>query len=92
MTRAWISFFKGHIGEAFFWHPMFFVVAAIPLIPFAEKKKVPEKELLRFCIGVVALTIVLWLYRLVVLFPETAPMRFFDGAVIPSIVRAIRNL
>jgi hypothetical protein len=92
MTRAWISFFGGHIGEAFFWHPMFLIVAAIPFVPLFEKWGIPEKVLLRFCIGVVALMIVLWLYRLVALFPDTAPMRFYDEGLIPQIVRTIRSV
>lgn len=38
MTRAWLSFLKGDIGKAFYYHPLFWMIIVIPAITLIRKR------------------------------------------------------
>lgn len=38
MTRAWLSFLKGDIGKAFYYHPLFWMIIVIPAIPLIRNR------------------------------------------------------
>ena len=38
MTRAWLSLFKGDIGKAFYYHPLFWMIIVIPAITLIRKR------------------------------------------------------
>lgn len=80
MTRAWLYFFAFDFRNALFFHPLFWIV---PVIPFL--RRVPKA----IVYGCIALFIGVWVLRLVVLFPHTPPMNFFDGALLPKMAATL---
>lgn len=66
MTRAYISILKLNFKEAFYYHPLFFMV---PLI-FIEK--IRKKYM--FLIFIVFL--IVWIIRMYLYFPNTEPMKY----------------
>ena len=38
MTRAWLSFLKGDIGKAFYYHPLFWMIIVIPAIALIRNR------------------------------------------------------
>lgn len=38
MTRAWLSFLKGDIKMALYYHPLFWMVAVLPFMAFLRKR------------------------------------------------------
>lgn len=58
ITRAWVSFFKLHITEAFYYHPLFWLVPVI-LVMYIYEKKLPKKLLnIVSVVSILAFTIV----------------------------------
>ena len=53
MTRAWTSFIKGDIRDAFYYHPLFPLAVPIVLFPFLEQRL--DKKVFNAVIIVIAL-------------------------------------
>lgn len=88
MTRAFLSFFRGDIGQAFYYHPLFWLVPMIfGVYVFKDNARVRKifdhdrlwQVLLVSFIGV-------YVIRMVVLFPHVEPMDFNADALIPKII------
>lgn len=84
MGRAFGSLLGGvpGIGQAFFYHPLFFTVPFIPLVGFLK-----ARPRMIATIVIVAMFVLLWVVRMFMFFPHTAPMDFNDGSLAAFIFR-----
>lgn len=63
MTRAWISVLHLQFKEAFYYHPLFFVVPAAVVV-FSLKKRIDKKLYAAFFGVIIAAFLIVYLYRL----------------------------
>jgi hypothetical protein len=88
MTRAFIHLFHLDIEGALYYHPLFFLVPIIFGI-FLFRKKIPFFEKLcknNYLIGsILGLFLIVYLYRMIVLFPSTPPMDYNEQSVAANI-------
>ena len=95
-TRAAAALFRGHFAEAFVWHPLIpLSLAILPYALFRETliKSKPVKAVEKYAaIGAIALYIVVYIVRMVRLFPHTEPMVPLESAFWPKILRWIGSL
>lgn len=86
MTRAYLLLLKGNLAGAFYYHPLFPLPAAVAsfcLYEYLKNARIPV-----WVWGIsVSLMLVVYLVRMAVFFPDTAPMDYYSGAVIPRIIR-----
>ena len=75
MSRAFMSL--PDVGQAFFYHPLFFTVPFIPLLVVVSPKvrKIATIVLILLFVGQ-------WLIRLYLMFPHTAPMNCNEQSLI----------
>lgn len=73
MTRAWVFFLQGELYNAFFYHPLFWLVILFPL-PIVIKRLKQRQHI--FYISIMAVFIVVWVIRMATMFPHTPPMNF----------------
>ena len=79
LTRASFSLLQGDFHQAFDFHPLVFV---LPLVFFVflfwahPLRKQYEKGVNRFFYAMIALFILVYIYRLIAYFPHQAPMEF----------------
>ncbi len=83
MTRAWLAFFGGDLGRAFYWHPLFW---AAPVLFFAVlfcgiNSRVTLRVLL---VGLFAFTAV-YAVRMALYFPHTEPMTVYPEGLLQKI-------
>lgn len=50
ITRAWLSFFKGDLSLAFYYHPLFLTVAPMAVLVLLRKNV--DKRLFSVCLGI----------------------------------------
>ena len=79
MTRAFRSL--PDLRMAFFYHPLFFVVPFIPLLAILG-----ERWRNYISVVLIILFIGLWLLRMVLLFPDQAPMEFNEASLVRRIM------
>lgn len=95
-TRAAIALFQGNFSEAFAYHPL--IPLSLAILPYAVfrdmlKQRWPIKPAEKAgAICVVALFIIVYVIRMVLLFPHTQPMVPVEGALWPRIFRWIWSL
>ena len=63
MTRAWLSFLKGDIGKAFYYHPLFWMMIVIPAITLI-RKRISDSLFKGILICCIVLLMVCYLIRL----------------------------
>jgi len=76
LTRAFFSAvgFGGHyfsIPNAFMYHPLFLIV---PFLPLLFHKKLEGRKVNIIAIVILSLFIIVYIVRMIMLFPHTAPM------------------
>lgn len=76
MTRAWSSALRGDLAEAIAYHPMFWIVI---LLPFMARK---DNHVNVFAVMILMLLIIVWIVRMIYLFPYTEPMTINDHALV----------
>ena len=83
-TRAWVRFFKGDIAGAFSMHPLFlFIPIFILYLFFYDRLSRKSKNLARtLLIGGLSLLIFVWIYRMLVFFPNREPMLWKKNALV----------
>jgi len=84
MTRAFRSL--PDFRQAFWYHPLFFVVLLIPFLAFVGERK---RNIIS--IGLIVLLVGLWVVRMVVLFPDTAPFEYNSNSLFEVIRRGLGN-
>ncbi len=78
ITRAYRLFFCANVGEAFLMHPLFWLPAVL-IFPFFRK---------RWALWAIAiLFFAVYIVRMVLLFPHTAPMNFNYDSVLGVIFK-----
>lgn len=70
MTRSFLHLFKGHIGKAFHFHPLFPLVVFIPFL-MTTKKKI-------YLYSAGSIFIAVWLIRLKLYYPDVEPMIYME--------------
>lgn len=83
MTRAFLSVSRGNFQEAFFWHPLWIWVLIGPIVYGFIPKWSKSAELHRKWLITITLITLLMIYmiRMVLMFPHTAPMDFNEKAI-----------
>lgn len=81
MTRSFFSLLNLDFKKAFFYHPLFFLV---PIIPFTLKK-------IKYFYFISAIFALVWIIRLVLLFPNQEPFKFNENAVYPKVYKFIKD-
>lgn len=79
LTRAWISFIKGNISEAFYWHPLFLMIPALAiliLLYFKGSFIKYRRYILIAIVTIVGLYIIVYIVRMVILFPSVEPLDY----------------
>lgn len=84
MSRAWLCALSGNLGQAFFWHPLFWTVPllALILIFFGAGRRWVQRSLL-LCLFLFA---AVYLARMVLLFPHTPPMTANPDGILPRLL------
>ena len=95
LTRAFLAFFSGNPAKAWSCHPLFAaVLIGIPL--FAILRYITPEHFRFFRLYaalVLAAAILLYLYRMATLFPDTEPMLFYkDDMLVLRILSVLRRL
>lgn len=93
MTRSYLHVLEGDFYEAFYDHPLFFTVPIILIAAFiisTEKENIKlTKRLTIFLFIMIALFIIVYVIRMIMYFPDTNPLKFYDRGIIPSLYRKI---
>ena len=80
MTRAHISLFHGDIENAFWYHPLFWIPALICVLSLFDKLS----ERMIYILAL--LVLVVWIIRMIFLFPnQIEPMVFDERGIVPVI-------
>lgn len=92
MTRAYLALLRGDLAGAFYYHPLFWMVpfGAVVLI-FHKYNSWLQKIYLseRFWIVITVIVLVVYVIRMILLFPHSEPMDFNQDALFPTIWRMI---
>ncbi len=88
MTRAWLCFFFGEIKKAFYYHPLFFFAAIIPIAAIFERARLrlPTAVYIFMAMALV----VVWVARMVLYFPNGEVMVINKSALIFWVLNKIR--
>jgi len=95
MTRSYVSLLHGDVQGAFYYHPLFWTVPVTILLAYlmqGSKVTVKTKKRMSYCLaGLVIVFALVYILRMIWLFPNHEPMTFYKEAILPSILRTIRN-
>lgn len=86
MTRAYFAVFHGDFQAAFDYHPLFWLLPLCLLLCVIIKNKSARRAVLIIC-GILYLT--LYIIRMIMFFPDTAPMDFNRDAIVIKIIERI---
>lgn len=89
LTRAWISFIKGNISEAFYWHPLFLMILALAiliLLYFKGSFIKYRRYILIAIVTIVGLYIIVYIVRMVILFPSVEPLDYNRQSFIDRLI------
>ena len=86
MTRAFISLAHFNLRQSFAYHPLFFLV---PFLPFLYLERISNRlrDILAYCL--LALVLVVWVIRLVFLFPYVSPMIYNENSLFEHLRRLV---
>lgn len=91
MTRSYLHVLHGEFPEAFYDHPLFFTVPIILVIAYMlsinQHNQQTTKVLTVIMFIIITMFIVLYVYRMILYFPHTDPLKFYDRGLIPTIIR-----
>lgn len=88
LTRAWLSFLKGHYLQALWWHPLFWLVPVLIGVQLfiKPKSRKARKYHLIFWIGMGILVIGFYIVRMVNMFPNEPPMDYRKESVLGKLL------
>ena len=88
LTRACLSAIAMKWQEAFFFHPLWPLALLVLLTALFFPKNTEKRQ--RFCriaaMGAIGAFLIVYLVRMLIFFPDTAPMEFYSDALIPKII------
>lgn len=82
-TRAWLSLFAGRVGDAFWFHPLFWLTPPLLALGLWNPPWLSSRRGTALLWGVCGGYLLLYGVRMVRLFPDTPPMEFDPQAVLP---------
>lgn len=82
MTRAYKALLAGDPGLAFRMHPLFWLPPAIAVLCYFKRTLLTNKW---FWIAVVTLVVAVYIARMVLLFPDTEPMTYYEQNVLQTL-------
>ena len=94
-TRAALALLQGNFAEAFYWHPL--IIVSLVILPYLAVRKIilrhkPMKPIeMKVLIGIAVLYLAVFMVRMILFFPHTAPMVMHEDAVIRQIFRLVAN-
>lgn len=93
-TRAWVSLLQGHVVDAFYWHPLFWLTVPLLLITMIKPGGIFKNAKLNraFWMLLTLMYVAVYLVRFVMLFPDTPPMDFNYNSVLYHLIEWLRNL
>ena len=94
LTRAWISAFSLRWSDAFLYHPLFFLVPILIAIYLSERfyfKQVSIKSIKYFYLSLLFLFLAVYVMRMFLLFPHSAPMQINFNSFLMRIIQAFTN-
>lgn len=91
MTRSYINLFQGNINQAFWNHPLFWIIPLIPIILFIDQRKPKWKLADKVFIPTIILFIVVWIIRVILFFPDTPPMERNSQAFLQKLLYIING-
>lgn len=77
MTRAYVSLIRGDLKDAFYWHPLFLLPPILLIIVLFRKKCGLAQRLYLsniFWTIVISIVVLVYITRMCLFFPNTAPM------------------
>ena len=91
VTRACISFVQGHIVDAFYWHPLFWLTVPLLVICVFTNGKLARSDKTNHRIWMIlgCMYITVYVVRMILLFPDTPPMNYNYEAIGYRIIRPI---
>jgi hypothetical protein len=96
MTRSFLHLFHGELPEAFHDHPLFFtipIILVISLLLNVYKDNIKLKKVLVSILSLIVIAfVVVFIIRMVLFFPETDPLKFYERGIIPSVYRFVRDI
>lgn len=96
MTRSYLHLLKGEWKEAFYDHPLFILVPVIVVLSILMLKQGLSKRAHRILsvalLVIAAVFILMYIYRMVLLFPDKDPLKFYDRGLYPTLYRWVTSL
>lgn len=93
MTRAYISLIHGDIEQAFYFHPLFILPIIIGIIIlFKNSPKIyPLYQMNAFWLTLFSVFMIVWIYRMFMLFPNQSPMNIYDKGLLIRLIHFIQS-
>lgn len=102
VTRAFFELAQGHVKEAFFWHPLWMLVPLCAILyfldiqPFFKPPKfiviLKRKKIMTVLLAVCFLLVFgVFVYRMILYFPDQEPLSYNHDALLPKLFRWIGN-
>lgn len=93
MTRAFTHFFLGNIHEAFYYHPLFWLVPIVFGIVIFRKQKIISKiyHSNYFWGNLFGVVMTVYAYRMWLYFPNQAPLDFESSGWLPRLISTVFN-
>ena len=81
-TRACLAFLQGHVVDAFYFHPLFWLsVLLLPVVLLRGERVFSNERANRwFWITLLLMYLTVYLVRMILLFPDTPPMDYNEKA------------
>ncbi|MGI5958743.1 MAG: DUF2752 domain-containing protein [Massiliimalia sp.] len=91
-TRAWICFLQGHVVDAFYWHPLFWLTVPLLFLAIIKQQNIfrSSKANRVFWFTIFAMYLSVYIVRMVLLFPDTAPMDYNKECLLAPLYEWLR--
>lgn len=92
-TRAVVQFLEGHIVDAFYWHPLFWLTPVLLLLILLKGERIFRNKTANRVFWIVIAVIYLSVYfsRMILLFPDTPPMDYNYDALLYRLYEIVHN-
>lgn len=91
MTRSYKAFLHADFEQAFYYHPLFLLVPIVIILVgyqfyLIKKKRRHSGWIEGILFVIVILFIAVYVYRMILYFPHTEPMDFYEKGLIPRVI------
>jgi cytochrome bd-type quinol oxidase subunit 2 len=93
-TRACLAFLQGHVVDAFYYHPLFWLSVILIIVTLFRGGTVfrSEKANRWFWITIFLMYLTVYIVRMVLLFPDVPPMDYNYGAPLYRVYQWLASL